>query len=106
MLRIRRIDRLRATGDDSAADEFSDTWEDEVGYVTYVDAVEGCGAGYAVVDREKKLAPTDGPYPECSGTCDHRKKDKLPTAGLKLIPELSPFHFSERDPEEEDSQGC
>ena len=106
MFRHSRVNRLRAAGDDSASYEFADAGEYEVGDVSDVDAVEGCDAGDAAVDRQQELAPADGPEPEGRRTCGHGQDDELPSAGFQLLAEISPFYLSEREPEEEEREGC
>ena len=80
MFRIIRGNRLGPAGYDSATDEFADAREDEVGYVSNIDAVESCHPCDAAVDRKEKLTPADSPEPESERAGSHRQKYELPSA--------------------------
>ncbi len=95
MLRILRIKGLRATGNDSATDEFSDSGKDKVGYVSYIDAVE-CGSPCdAGVDGQDKLAPADGTEPECECTGCHGDEYEFPSAVFEPRHKIIPFDLTE-----------
>ena len=95
---------LRSAGDDSAADEFADAGEDEVGYVADVHSVESSEAADRRVEGKEELTPSYGPEPEGERSGRHGEEDEFPAACLDLGTEFRPFDFTERNPKKKDGE--
>ena len=87
----------RMGGDVAAADKLPHTWQYKIHQIADVDGVEAGEAGCLPVNREQKLAPTEGSEEEREKPEQHRKDDKLPAACFDPFHKVRPADPTERE---------
>ena len=94
----------RMACDEAAADEFSDTRENQVGEQADIDGIERHQTPGGRVDGDEQFTPAQSPEPERHDAGSHGHGNPSPAACAQAVEEICPIHATEREIEQHSSQ--